>query len=408
LHVSTELRNEICELNPLVDVFAEERFELEDAGGNIYRMKCFNKEHRDSEPSMVVYKDTQTFSCFGCSIADKKHGGVGSDVIAFIMYHKDLSFQEACEYLMNRADIPIPEDKVNPKIESLKKYKTDRNRDYYEELRKNPKIIRYLQNRGLTPASISKWRFGLVPDNVKWEEIRGRLAIGLHDLMLKQTSTIAMAYRTLSDDSPKYLNDPTSLIYNKTWYLFGLNFARQSIRKNKFAIVMEGYFDVILSHQVGLDMTVGTCGTSFTDEQMAMLRKYTNSIYLWYDSDKPGIEATLKHLPSLFKLGFKVDVVRTIGVKDPGELLIGMNLAEAKDYMIESSLPAMQFAINNYCVQLYDAIERGAPDNIVLQEKIRALRSLLDLLSCVQDQAERIAYADLINHKLNTAISIAI
>ena len=407
MHVSMELRNEICQLNPLDEVLAEERFELIDAG-KFYRMKCFSKEHQDDEPSMIVYKETQTFNCFGCSIADKKHGGVGSDVISFIMYHKSLSFQEACEYLMKRADIPIPEDEVDPKIEALKKTKTNQNRKYYEELRKHPVIIRYLQARGLTPASIGKWRLGLVPSTVNWTEIRDRLVIGLHDLYGNQLATIGMAYRTMSNEKPKYINDTTSSIYNKSHYLYGLGFARQPIRQNKYGIVVEGYFDVMLAHQIGLDMTVATCGTSFTDEQMKLLRRYTNFIYLWYDSDEAGISAMLKHLPALFELGFKVAIVPTLGAKDPGELLINMNLNQAKDYMRNNAMPAMQFAIDRYCTQFYKALDSGASETILLQEKIKALKSVLDLLSSVQDRAERVAYADLINRKLNVMISVAV
>lgn len=178
----------------------------------------------------------------------------GPNVIGFVMNIEQCSFIQACVILMNRVGIPVPEGKTDYKQERHKKKMMSLNIEYCRTLFKTPEVMSYLQKRGITKESAKKWRLGYIPEGdtsaPMGAKVSGRLVFGLKEetFDIKGAKTVAMAYRTLKDEQPKYYNDYTiEGLYEKKHYIYGYNEARKAIRMAGYAIVTEGYTDVILA-----------------------------------------------------------------------------------------------------------------------------------------------------------------
>jgi DNA primase len=394
--VTSDMIMEIRQRNPLREVMAEYGIEINKEG------KACCPFHPEKTPSLQIYEPVDDHShdnyhCYGCDAGRKDqtlriHRGSevfevidgGSDVIGFVQNIEMVSFPEACKILMERSGIPIPED--DPQAEADKKRITDKNREYWSHLQTKKGALEYLYERGLDDEDIAKWRLGLVPNDHPVEQLRNRIAFGLTEMYAdpKNAKTIAMAYRTLNNEKPKYINDPTSNIYQKKKYLYGMTFARKAIRKKGYAIVMEGYFDVILAHKHGLDNSVATCGTSFTDEQMDELRKYTDQIFFWYDGDEAGQGAMERNLTRLLEKGFSVMYIDSMGY-DPAEMLQKMGAERTIQWMTRTAKPATQVIIDRIADEF---------DTVVNKAKSKAMAQLLPILKSMNKESDAIVYKD--------------
>lgn len=291
MKVTPELRQKIVSLNPITDILQEYGVEIR------YDGKACCPFHEEDTPSFHVYEETNSYHCYGCHAGTKdkelkrKDGTVvndaGSDVIAFIQNVEGVSFPEACKMLMRRSDIPIPDERIDRRLEKIKDAVTDRNRKYFNQLKKSPDILAYVESRGMDMSDIIKWRLGYTAPNDPTTKYKDRLVFSIMEDHYKpeKAKSIALAYRKLNDKEPgpKYINDPNNEVYNKSHVLYGMNYASPNIRKKRYAVVMEGYVDVIISHKAGLNNSVAICGTSFTKEQIKLLRSKTDKLYLWLD-----------------------------------------------------------------------------------------------------------------------------
>lgn len=393
MRIPPELKDLIREQNPLREVLADYGIEVRPDG------KAFCPFHEERTPSFHVYDESNTYYCYGCGAGTKgrvlrlKDGteitDAGSDVIAFVQNMERVGFEEACRILAKRAGIPLPDRKEDAELERMKESITERNRRYYLELMRMPAVLEYLYERGLDEEDIRKWRLGYLSS----PEGAGRLVFAImEDLPGTEAKTIGFAYRYLGkqEDVPKYKNSPNSRVYNKSHVLYGLNYAMQPIRQKGFALVVEGYFDVILAHKAGLENTVATCGTSFTEEQMAKLRRYTNCVYLWYDGDEAGKVAAVRVLPDLLRHGFMVYFIETPG-EDPADFLLRNKLNVSNDILTEMAKPALHV--------LFDE-ELSRYEQVVSQERIKVLQRVLPVLEAVQNPAEKLAYTQLVYGRL--------
>ena len=327
----------------------------------------------------------------------------GPNVIGFVMNIERVSFPEACMILMERAGIDPPKANVNYKQEKAKQKTHKLNLQYCKNLLATPDVLQYVLDRGINKMSIKRFRMGYINEEdssnpVFGSKVAGRLVFGLAEegFSLKGSKTVAMAYRTLKDEKPKYLNDYTSDVYEKRHYLYGLTQARKAIREKGYAMVFEGYTDVIIAHQSGLENSIATCGTAFTREQMEKLKKITSKLVFWYDGDSSGFDAMMESIEDLLEFGFRVMIVVSPGM-DPAEVMneLKQNGEAILNFIKDNARPALQVVAE----QTFSRF-----DNAVSEAQTEALDELLPILESIQNQSERIVFKSTIEKRLGVSL----
>jgi len=295
--------------------------------GRTYKGLC--PFHNEKTPSFVVFPDSQNWHCFGAC-------GVGGDIFSFVMKRENLDFGDALALLAAKAGVELkPQTEAasgdEVRIERLRAMQADAAAYFHYLLVKSDEaaIARdYLARRGLTTETLDAWQIGYSLDSwdalknrlqgkgyrpeeieeagliIRKEEtgsyfdrFRGRLMIPIRDL---QGRTIGFGARILREDpehpSPKYMNSPQTPLFDKGSVLFGLDVARKPIRDADLAVIVEGYMDVLMSHQVGVGNVVAGMGTALTEAQMRQLKRYTGNITLALDPDVAGEHAAVRGL----------------------------------------------------------------------------------------------------------------
>ncbi|MCX6028479.1 MAG: DNA primase [Chloroflexi bacterium] len=295
--------------------------------GRSYKGLC--PFHGEKTPSFIVFPDSQSWHCFGAC-------GTGGDVFSFVMKRENLDFGEALERLAAKAGVQL-----QPRTEqrSADEQHLDRLRqivgdaatyfNYLLNRADEAAIARdYLERRGLLPATWEAWQLGysldswdalkdrLVSKGYTLEEIadaglaiqredgsgfydrfRGRLMIPIRDV---QGRTIGFGARVLREDptrpQPKYINSPQTPLFDKSNVLYGLDMARKALRDANLAVIVEGYMDVLMSHQVGVCNVVAGMGTALTEAQMRLVKRYSSNLTLALDPDIAGDHAVLRGL----------------------------------------------------------------------------------------------------------------
>jgi DNA primase len=342
--IPQEIIDEIIDRTDIVNTISE-YVPLKQAGRN-FKSRC--PFHDEKTASFVVSPDKQIFHCFGC--------GAGGNVIGFIMKYEQLGFRETISMLADRTGVSLPSDKgassgdisVSEKIYKLNSAAAS----YYHKTlysAAGKKALIYLHERGLTDHTIKYFMLGYAPDS--WENLKNffsskripaallrkagltsesRKNRGDYDRFRKRIifpvynergKVSALAGRVIDDSLPKYINSPETEVYSKSNTLYGLNFSKQGIREAGYAVVVEGYMDVILPYQSGIKNIVAVSGTSFTSRQAQMLKKYTQDIVIVFDSDKAGEAASLRGLDILIEKGLRVKIARLPDGEDPDSLV---------------------------------------------------------------------------------------
>ncbi len=328
--------------------------------------------HTEKSPSFKVSTDRQLFHCFGC--------GKGGNVFTFLMTHEGMSFVEAVRHLADRAGIPIKETRSDHRRDEMERlnYAHEVAVEYYQQLLNDPKykvvLDNYLLNkRGMNMESIEGFKLGLSGESwdglltyaagkdIKPEEMtragltgrseqrgtyydrfRQRLMIPIYNLSNKP---IAFGGRTLKKGEPaKYINSPETPLYNKSRVLYGLNFARDHIRKANSVYVVEGYFDVISLFQCGIKNVVASSGTAFTSPQAHLLARFAEQIYLFFDADSAGRQAALRSVDSLYDAGLEVKVITAPAGEDPDSIARSQG-PEAIEKLRAAALPYLEYRI---------------------------------------------------------------
>lgn len=305
--------------------------------------------HHEKTPSFFVSEQRQTFNCFGC--------GVKGDVVEFVKLYEHLDFKEALRYVFDKSGLPESDWQQNQE-RSREDIKADQERkesqDIFEKVvdiyhknlseKESENVLVYLKNRGLKSETIDTWKIGYSPelwqfienkiapspilekvglvkakDGKRYDFFRDRIIFPIFDI---QGHAIAISARIVDKGEPKYLNSPDTILFNKSETLYGLDKAKEGIRKFKYAILVEGQMDLLLCHQEGFNNTIATSGTALTDKHLQMLRRYTNNLMLIYDADKAGLNATIKAWSLALKYGFEVKTVVMPSGEDPASLLL--------------------------------------------------------------------------------------
>lgn len=321
--------------------------QLRKAGANMMGLCPF---HHEKTPSFAVHPGKQIFHCFGC--------GVGGDVFKFVMLIDNLTFPEALERLADKAGITLVQsgtkgqDSKSHERTALYKIHEAAAKFYAGQLTgtgEGRAARAYLLDRGLKDEVIGRFLLGYAPrdgraltrhlsssgfddepvektglvlresgGNRRFDRFRGRIIFPIAN---ESGKVIAFGGRALGDEQPKYLNSPETPIYTKSRVLYHLDSGGKAIRKQDYAILVEGYMDCIAVDSCGIENVIASCGTSFTEAQIRLLARYSRRVVVNYDPDSAGVAATERSLSALLEAGFEVKVLALPGGLDPDSFI---------------------------------------------------------------------------------------
>jgi DNA primase len=313
--------------------------------------------HAEKTPSFAVHPVKQIYHCFGC--------GVGGDVFKFVMEMEKCAFPEAIRIVAEKCGIPVPRQKERSPEERKENQQRTALVEMYREAQAffvkqlegtlEGKAARaYLDDRGLEKDAVSRFGVGYAPSggdvllrvlNSKYPEkllaesglvsrdqsgrlfdrFRRRITFPIAN---ESGKIVAFGCRALGDDMPKYLNSPETPIYSKSNVLYHLDRAKDALRRQDFAVLVEGYMDAIAVARAGISNVVASCGTSLAEAQIKLLGRFTKRVVVNYDPDTAGQAATERSLALLLEQDFEVRVLALPGKADPDKF-IKENGAEA-------------------------------------------------------------------------------
>jgi DNA primase len=402
---SADQLDRIREATNIVDLVSE-HVRLKKRGRNFIGLCPF---HNEKTPSFNVLEDRGIFKCFGC--------GKGGDVFSFVMQIEGLTFPEAIQKLAKRANIeiegerPEAEDAARSERESLYYALREAAAYYYRVLRSpdGAAALTYARGRGYDDEIMRKFGLGYAPERAgllmdhlvnkgidsdklehagltgrrdsgeSYERFRGRLMFPVFNATGRIVGFGGRIMPGAPKELAKYINSPDTQIYHKSQILYGLFQGKDAIRRAGFAILVEGYADVLAVFQSGIENVVAASGTSLTVEQLQLLRRYTTSIVLLFDADTAGKNATMRGIELAIEAGFDVNTVILPSGEDP-DSFIRLNGREA----FESALEHRQSFIETKA-QWFE--EQGAfrdPGRMA-----QAVRSIVETIAKVPDSIKR-------------------
>lgn len=385
----------------IVDVISD-YVELKRAGQN-YKGLC--PFHSEKTPSFMVNPGRQRFHCFGC--------GAGGDLISFVVKYENLSFQDSIRLLAKKAGLNVEEYRLSGKDEGLREKLIEVHREaskaFAENLKRSKGAYSYLKERGLSEETIGLFSLGYAMkdwhhlsnymngkgfsrDVILQSGIASSGEKGIYDTFRDRVmfpicdvrgDVIAFGGRVMDDSQPKYLNSPDTPLFRKGETLYGLDRARDGIRNKGYAVIVEGYLDVLMSHQYGFDNTVAPLGTALTPGHLHKLKRFTKKAVLVFDGDEAGKAAAKRSVPFLLEEGFASKILLLPEKDDPdsflrknGNIPYGRLLAGAKsviDFILSVSKRGRTETV-------HEAIEiiRAAEDAIMKEELISELAQRTD------------------------------
>lgn len=366
--------------------------------------------HNEKTPSFTVSPAKNIFKCFGC--------GKAGDPAKFIMEHEHLPYPDALRYLARKYRIEVEEVKLTPEAVAQQQAEeslyilNDFARQYYQDQLFETDMgksvgLSYFKGRGYREETIRKFGLGFAPNEhdafVKKatqtgykldflkrlglasqydrDFFRNRVMFTIHNLSGKP---IAFAGRIMEKDAkaPKYINSPETEIYVKNKNLYGAFFAKTAIRKADECILVEGYTDVISLHQAGIENVVASSGTSLTDGQITLIKRFTPNIKILYDGDPAGVKAALRGLDMVLEHDMNVRVVLLPDGDDPDSYLQKVGASAFQEFIDKESKDFILFKTN-----LLLAETKGDP-----VKKAGLVRDIVDSISRVPDPFKRSFY----------------
>lgn len=372
-------REEIKAKLSIVDL-ASQYVELKKAGRNYKGLSPFKQE---KTPSFVVSPEKEIAFCFATQ--------QGGDIFAFYQLMENVDFPTAMRDLAEKTGVKLTESQltVSPEKKEKKHNLVSVHEDVAKFYEKNlhdskdgEKVLTYLEKRGLTKDTIKEFRLGFAPDSydetykyllskgydkavlvesgiastkdTDYEKIFDRFRLRLmFPIFDKNGKIIAFGGRALKNDQgAKYLNSPETPIYHKSDVLYGFSHAKETIRKVDQVIVVEGYFDQIMTYQAGFKNVVATSGTALTPRHLNILQRITNNVCFCFDSDTAGYEAMLRATELALVLDMNVKVLELGDFKDPGEMLAENNGKEKFEAALNESLEVFDFILQKEILSL--------------------------------------------------------
>ncbi|MFP6646722.1 MAG: DNA primase [Candidatus Latescibacterota bacterium] len=387
----------------IVEVVSE-HVQMRQAGRNWLGLCPF---HNEKTPSFNVQPELQIYHCFGC--------GVGGDVVKFLQEIDRVSFVEAVTFLAERAGIPVPrsggsaaEDERNDQLFRANELAAK----YFHYMLRQPAgadALRYLHKRGLTDETIDEFRIGYsLPGWSSLLEMAGRRgfpaqALELAGLVVQSPKgrghydrfrdrvifpitnlsgrTIAFGARALRpDDQPKYLNSSETPIYHKSGVLYGMSHARESIRRQGTAIVVEGYMDVVSLAQGGVANVIASSGTALTGLHARLLARYAERVVLLFDGDAAGGTAAQRGVEVLLATEIDTRIVTLPTGQDPDSFVRRDQGADELRQLIDKAPPALDIYLDRLAADI---------DVNSVTGRAKAIDRLLPLISECRDEVRR-------------------
>ena len=363
--------------------------------------------HGEKTPSFSVVPDKGFFYCFGCH--------AGGNVFKFLSLIENISYFEAIKLQAEKLGIPLPQRRKSPQeiardkeVADLRKV-NEMARDFFHNCLTMTRLGEpgkaYFASRAISAETIEEFKLGFAPHawdklstaflrrGVKqefllsgglaaerqnsggiYDRFRNRVMIPIAD---ERGRVVGFGGRVLDDSTPKYLNTPETVIFNKRRILFGLDRAGRAIKQAGYAIVVEGYMDAISVFSAGVRNVVASLGTAFTAEHCKLLMRYASAIYFCYDSDDAGQKATIRALSIVQGTGATVRVIVVPDGKDPDEY-IRKHGAEAFQQLVKKALPLVEYRLQ-YVLKHFD--------HDSLEGKVKALHAMLPVLTGIREPA---------------------
>jgi len=373
------------------------------------RLKGLCPFHHEKTPSFSVDPQMQLFYCFGCQ--------AGGDAFKFVMLYEKVEFPESVEFLARRWGVPLPKTSYRPEDDARARIllMNEAAASFFREQRSDPslgKLARdYIAKRGVSDAVAERFGVGYAPES--WDALlsvlgaRGfkppelqtaGLAVprkdgsGQYDRFrhrvifpIREVSgrVVAFGGRSLGDSEPKYLNSPETPAYVKGEHLYGLDVARDAIRREGFAILVEGYLDLIALHQAGFENAVASLGTALTPSQVKLLARYSERVVVSYDGDTAGSNAAAKSLDLFLERGFDVRVAEMPQGRDPDDFVRDEGAA-AYDAVVRQAPSYLDFLVQR---------ELRGRDLTRPEEKVATINAILPKLARLESTVERAAWA---------------
>ena len=392
--------------------FIGEYITTKPAGSNFKALCPF---HNEKNPSFMISASKQIFKCFGC--------GKSGDIFTFLEEYEGISFGEALKILATRAQVQLPrfDPKANTKENQLYDCMRAAGAFYQYVLAKQKEAEQarvYIRNRGVDELTRDVFKIGWSPlawdalynflrkkgfpdsciletglttrkEKGYYDKFRKRLMFPIGDVYGR---IIGFGGRIIIDDSEeaKYINSQNTSLYNKSKVLYGLDKAKDAIRKTGSAIIVEGYMDVIGSHMAGVDNVVAASGTALTQEQLTLLKRFTDTVVFAFDMDDAGINGVLRSYPLAVSLGMNTKIVQLPHGKDPFDV--------AKEDPLEWKRVVNK---GEHILDFYLRIVLDKVNISTLEGKKYIRRALLPIISAIPDMLEKTHYREKLAQLLN-------
>ncbi|MEI6610710.1 MAG: DNA primase [Deltaproteobacteria bacterium] len=407
--------SKIEEIKSRIDIveLASEYLTLKKAGRNYSGLCPF---HQEKTPSFTVNREKQMFYCFGC--------GEGGNAITLLMKIANMTFPEAVKSLAEKTGVILPLRSVNKdgsQKDSLREEITGLNLKAAQQFSRNLNSSagkgarEYLQSRGISDDAIKHFRLGFAPDTWRsltdyiegigsslklaeqaglivagkegsfYDRFRGRLIFPIENIF---GEIVAFGGRVMEKGEPKYLNSPESPVYIKGKNLYGLNKAKEEIRKQKFALIVEGYLDLISLWNAGICNVVATLGTALTREHLELLRRYTLDVVALFDPDEAGKKALDRSLELFLSMNMHAQALILPEGCDPDDFVKKYG-KEKLDKLIE-----LAPAISDYY------IENVLGNGKTFEENRDLVKTATEFIGKIGDEIERNLFIKRVAEKL--------
>lgn len=362
--------------------------------------------HNDKHPSFLISPDKGIAWCFACNS--------GGDIFSFYQKIENVDFPQAIRELAERTGVPLPKRGAEPvtdkdEKERLRSCVEAAQKFFRKNLASSELATKYLEKRGVPAALMETFGMGYAPDSFSdtyqyllkegfsrkeiiaaglgiqkelseeriYDRFRNRLMFPISDI---QGRIVAFGGRTLGEDDAKYINSSEGPIYRKSGILFGLHMAREAIRENKRVVMVEGYFDVVACHKVGITNVVAVSGTALTEEHARILKRGADAVVLCLDADRAGQEAAERAFHILSKEGILV-LAAELTAKDPDEAAQA-DAEDLKKRITDGAKPYLDLVLGQMRSQNLSKPE----------DRRHALQRVLKLLSALPTAVERQQY----------------
>ncbi len=385
---------------------------LKPAGKN-YKGLC--PFHTEKTPSFFVMPEKESYTCFGCN----KFG----DVFSIIMEMENLPFVEAINFLIDNYNLSVEKKQFKNRGSLNTFYKINELAlNYFKknlyDTNEGMEATKYLKERGLNSATIMEFSLGysknewdglykeFVKNNVDiqnaldlglliksekgkiYDRFRGRV---MFPIFSESGKIIAFGGRTMFNEPSKYMNSPDSPIYKKSEHLFGFYNTKKFLRENKQGILVEGYFDLLSLFQGGVKNVVASLGTALTNQQIYLLMRFAENIYVFYDNDEAGDKAAKRAIHMMLEQNLSPFIIKNNSEKDPDDLIRSKGLKEV-NRLIENAEDGFKYLLDS--VMIKNDINSTAG-------KRTAVTEILSIISRVSDNIIKNEYIKKISDAFN-------